>query len=209
MNPIVVVSPHLDDAVFSVGQFLAGRSDAVVVTVFAGIPDPTWPLTAYDRKCGFDSSTDAVLTRRAEDAAALAILNATPVHLDFFDHQYQQSNSATAMIDAVAAVVAKVKPEYVLAPLGLLHPDHEMTTVVVLGGVSAPIVFYEELPYRVDHPEAVTAALEGLTGPQPAFIGTGPLERKLTAMWHYRSQVALIEFSNVHSMLVPERFWSI
>ena len=36
MKPVLVVSPHLDDAVYSAGQFLAGRPGAVVVTMFAG-----------------------------------------------------------------------------------------------------------------------------------------------------------------------------
>jgi hypothetical protein len=35
----VVLSPHLDDAVLSVGRFLAANPGTVVITVFAGIPD--------------------------------------------------------------------------------------------------------------------------------------------------------------------------
>lgn len=35
----VVLSPHLDDAVLSVGRFLAASPGTVAVTVFAGIPN--------------------------------------------------------------------------------------------------------------------------------------------------------------------------
>jgi len=35
---MLVVSPHLDDAVLSCGRLLAGRPGSVVATVFAGVP---------------------------------------------------------------------------------------------------------------------------------------------------------------------------
>jgi LmbE family N-acetylglucosaminyl deacetylase len=38
VEPIVVLSPHLDDAVLSCGVLLAANGGARVVTVFAGMP---------------------------------------------------------------------------------------------------------------------------------------------------------------------------
>jgi LmbE family N-acetylglucosaminyl deacetylase len=42
--PLVILSPHLDDAVWSCFSLLAREQDVVVATVFAGIPDggPGW-----------------------------------------------------------------------------------------------------------------------------------------------------------------------
>src|SRR5881397_1979014 len=123
MRPVLVVSPHLDDAVLSTGQFLAGRPNAVVVTLFAGHP-PEGTATDYDRKCGFTDSLDAVATRRDEDVNALAILRATPMQLDYLDQQYGEERDLGAMVIKLKAVIRAVAPEFVLAPLGLLHPDH-------------------------------------------------------------------------------------
>ena len=42
LERVVVVSPHLDDAVLGCGRFLAVHPGATVVTVFAGNP-PQYP----------------------------------------------------------------------------------------------------------------------------------------------------------------------
>ena len=62
MQPALIVSPHLDDAVLSVGQVMAGRPDMTVATVFSGVPRRCGPgdLTTYDRDCGFTSAAKAI-----------------------------------------------------------------------------------------------------------------------------------------------------
>jgi LmbE family N-acetylglucosaminyl deacetylase len=222
MRPVLVVSPHLDDAVLSCGQFLAGRPDCVVVTLFARVPD-AGVITLYDEKCGFTSSKDAVVTRRQEDEEACAILRAKAVHLDFWDQQYDDG-SQTAMSVALALrdVIDEVDPEFVVGPMGLTHPDHIRARDTALHAVInthtttpvLPIWLYEELPYRVVYPEQVQNVLAGwgktYSGDLHAsFIGTGPLERKLAALWSYRSQMDLPEFDNIHNFCVSERFWKV
>lgn len=48
-GPLLVVSPHLDDGVLSLGGALLQRPSSVVVTVLAGLPDDDGPFDA-DRK---------------------------------------------------------------------------------------------------------------------------------------------------------------
>ena len=45
---LLVVSPHLDDAVFGCGRLLSQCDDATVVTIFAGIPAAGQDPTAWD-----------------------------------------------------------------------------------------------------------------------------------------------------------------
>jgi LmbE family N-acetylglucosaminyl deacetylase len=208
LRPVLVLSPHLDDAVLSTGQFLCGRPDITVATLFAGVP-PADIATDYDRKCGFRDSSEAVTARRAEDIDALATLDVAATHLDFFDHQYGFGNDLPAMVGTVANLIKTIAPEYVLAPLGLLHPDHVTARDVTLAAATTtPVVLYEELPYRVTHPEAVAEAMVAVRRAlKPVFIGDGPLHRKLTALWSYRSQMQLAEFDAVHPLMVPERYW--
>jgi LmbE family N-acetylglucosaminyl deacetylase len=210
----LVISPHLDDAALSCGQFLAGRPDAVVVTVFAGIPKAKTTLTSYDRDSGFRSSHQAMESRRAEDREALAVLGAMPVHLGFTDHQYGQPMDRGQVAAAVAAQVVKHNPELVVAPLGLGHPDHELVreaTLDVLREDPVPLWLFEDTPTCVLHPELVPPALgevaaRGLTA-EPGFIGDGPLAQKMAALWCYRSQLPM--FDNHHTLLCPERFWHV
>lgn len=211
MNRALVVSPHLDDAVLSAGQFIAGRPDVVVITMLSGFPEDKDWLSPYDEKCGFESSYDAVGIRRYEDAAALSLLGAQFEHREFLDEQYGGPPPVDGMTAALLREVERYQPEVVIGPLGLVHPDHRAVRQAVLEAeLDVPLWLYEELPYRVTHPEAVTEVLSIVQQDRSLeleFIGTGPLERKLAALWCYRSQIDLPEFANIHSVLVPERFW--
>ena len=61
----VVISPHLDDAVFSCGDWLATHPGAIVMTVFAGVPRDGALHTEWDNRCGFADASHAILARRA------------------------------------------------------------------------------------------------------------------------------------------------
>ena len=104
LRRVLVVSPHLDDAVLSCGHLIARAEEALSITAFAGTPDryPT-PLTAWDSACGFQSGDDIVEKRRVEDARALEILGASARGLDFLDLQYR--NGAKPDAKALAAVL--------------------------------------------------------------------------------------------------------
>jgi hypothetical protein len=54
---MLVVSPHLDDAVLSCGRWLAAHPGTLVVTVFAGVPSNGNRLTDWDARCGFSNPT--------------------------------------------------------------------------------------------------------------------------------------------------------
>jgi LmbE family N-acetylglucosaminyl deacetylase len=214
MRAALVASPHLDDAVLSAGQLLAGRPDMIVVTVFAGQPRAKNVLTTYDRTCGFGSSREAVLARQAEDREALAILGANPVHLKFVDHQYGQPMDQEQIAQAIRAKVELYEPEFVAGPLGLGHPDHELVREAVLDAVldsDTPLWLYEDTPTRITSPELVPRALQAVSARQAmvelGFVGDGSLEKKAAALWSYRTQLPL--FPNYHTLLCPERFWKV
>src|SRR4051812_42123911 len=184
MRTALVISSHLDDAVLSAGQFLAGRPDTTVATVFAGFPPEDVTLTPYDRLCGFSSSKDAIAVRREEDREALAYLKAKPIHLEHLDGQYGKQ-SRKAIVADLQRLINEVMPEVVLAGLGLVHPDHELVREAVIDAlqdVDIPLWLWEDLPARVAAPETVSVAQKairkrGLTT-ELGFIGTGSLADK-------------------------------
>ena len=132
LGRVVIVSPHLDDAVLGCANFMAAHPGATVVTVFAGNPPayPTDPMRKWDVQSGFAPGDDVMETRRREDNAALAILDAAPVHLEFVEHTYNPGDRPVApdrLVDALAPALAALAPTLVLAPFGLANPDHDVT----------------------------------------------------------------------------------
>lgn len=214
MEAALIISPHLDDAVLSAGQVMAGRPDMTVATVFSGIPQDCQQLTSYDRDCGFNTAEQAIHARRDEDRAALDILTARPYWLDFADHQYGHPANEAAIVDALASTVGDIAPKVLVGPLGLAHPDHHTTRRAYQRLITETRIeawIYEDLPSRVLWPEEVPEALAWWKGmghrPELGFIGTGPMERKQAALSCYASQLGLLDALSEHAYLVPERLW--
>jgi LmbE family N-acetylglucosaminyl deacetylase len=131
LERVVIVSPHLDDAVLGCGRFMAAHPGVTVVTVFAGNP-PAYPdpMRVWDVQSGFAPGDDVMDARRTEDLAALAVLEATPVHLDFVEHTYNPGDRPVApaeLADGLAPALAAIRPSLVLVPFGLANPDHDVT----------------------------------------------------------------------------------
>ncbi len=169
----LVVSPHLDDAVLSCGHFLLTQTHAVVATVFAGHPGPGI-LSDWDRECGFTDGDDPVATRRREDREALTRVGAEPRHLEFLDSPYRAGRSpidggaisAVQIAERLADLVDALAPARVLIPLGLLHPDHELThdagALLLRTSARVELWAYMDLPYGDAYPDMVIAKVERL-----------------------------------------------
>jgi LmbE family N-acetylglucosaminyl deacetylase len=140
---MVVLSPHLDDAVLSCWHLL--DADVTVVTVFAGVPQPQtcgW----WDRLTGASDSATRVRERQLEDSEALALTGAGSVRLDLLDLQYRPPGEVPAVEEAVAPHVREA--DVVYAPLGIiLNTDHALVrdAALALGG---------DVRLYADHPHA-------------------------------------------------------
>ena len=131
LDRVAIVSPHLDDAVLGCGNFMAAHPGVVVATVFAGNPAqyPTDPMRKWDVQSGFEPGDDVMETRRHEDDAALELLSATPLHLEFVEYSYNADDRPVApgvLVEVLAPALAALSPTLVLAPFGLANPDHDV-----------------------------------------------------------------------------------
>lgn len=197
---------------------MAERPDAEVVTVFAGMPlTPERVKTPYDLKCGFKNAQDAVAQRQRENDAALALLEATAIDLDFPDSQYKNSVTDVTVDDILVKlqkIVDSGDYEYILAPLGLGHPDHiKVTDAVLKLDTKLPLYLWEDLPLRVVEPEKVPARLSKVFNhdlPLDKLWQTGTtndkIAKKIRAMLCYKSQI-YTGILDPYLMYVPERFW--
>lgn len=149
---VVVVSPHLDDAVLSLGASIvrATRSGAfvTVLTVLAGDPDSELPAGPWDELCGFATAGDAARERRREEARACAILGAAAECLRFPDDQYERTATDEEVWSAVEPHL--LGTDVVLLPgHPLTNVGHAWLTRLVLGRAApdSSIALYVEQPY--------------------------------------------------------------
>ena len=176
VRDVLIVSPHLDDAVLSCFALLTAEAPADVVSVFAGRPDP--PRVAWsERVMGFPDSDATMAARHAENERALAGLARTAEALDLLDEDYIDGPRPAASMAPVAAYVVewlaahpggrvaapagagrvagrvRARIERLVGPRGGVtpHPDHVAVRDAVLAlladGALRELTLYEELPY--------------------------------------------------------------
>lgn len=211
MRKVLVISPHYDDAVLCCGQFLAGRPDAVVCTVYGGFPKkPKKVTTPYDEKTGFANAEDAVAERRREDNRALALLKAEQRWLEFPDSQYGLKYTKKDLAIKIREAIRSDDYEFIVGPLGIGHPDHEVVSDALLSvRTNLPVYLWEDLPLRVIEPQLITERLSRLKIPKKLESpGTGEIADKIRALLCYKSQMGT-GILDPYIMYVPERFWRI
>jgi LmbE family N-acetylglucosaminyl deacetylase len=149
---IVVLSPHFDDAVFSLGATLArsARTGGSVhlVNVFGNDPDADRAPSEWDAACGFRSAGEAARARRQEDRLACDLIGATTAALPFPDEDHGGGADVVEVADALADAAAGA--DLVLSPgYPLLHPDHVLVSRLLVGRLpmAGRLGFYVEQPY--------------------------------------------------------------
>ncbi|MGE0279328.1 MAG: PIG-L deacetylase family protein [Rhizobiaceae bacterium] len=153
---ILVVSPHLDDGVLSVGGIIekavAKGTDVVVATAFTADAPPPEDVSslATDLHALWNIGPNPFEQRRREDVASVAILGARILHGhlpdaiyrtgpagDFLYSTRQSISQPPSEQDGIGNVlsqlldnwIGEISPDLVLSPLGVgRHVDHVLTT---------------------------------------------------------------------------------
>lgn len=209
---VLVVSPHLDDAAFSLAAFLTrgGLPPRRVLTVFTEAGPATDP--AHALASGFPDADAEFAARRREDAAAMARLGVA------FAHAGLEAGRLDA--DAAAALAARLPAAsaatLVLLPLGagaersaLWRLGRRLARLPSGSGVHGDHVwvrdrlrraqadrkgltgFYAEIPYQwANRREELARLAQGLIGRPPAAFALVPdPAAKLRVAADYASQV--------------------
>lgn len=181
--PHVYLSPHYDDVTLSCGGMIhrqtQARQSVLVITIYAAPPPPDEPLSVFAQSMHADwgNLSDVITIRQAEDQAAMAILGADYLRLDFSDAIYRgnpqrgewyynnddelfgQVNSpdiflAGKIVEAVVELVPAGEETILYAPLGVgHHVDHQLVHAAAwqLRQQGWKIAFYEDYPYVDPH----------------------------------------------------------
>jgi LmbE family N-acetylglucosaminyl deacetylase len=200
---IVVISPHLDDGVLSLGASIAAlaRGGALVeqLVVLGCDPGSGAPSGGWDRRGGFATEGAAARGRREEDRRACAEVGAEPVWLPFGSVDYERHGDEDDVRRAVAE--ATDGADLLLVPGSpLSHPDHEWLVRTLGGGTLASqrTALYAEQPYtrRSDVEPSVPGwladAVGGMREFAPAETRVSDRVAKWRAIRHYRSQLPLL-----------------
>lgn len=224
-GPYLVISPHRDDACFSLGGAIhqwqeLGRK-VTVVNLFTGHPGPhlSPQAEAYHRRFG---SVDLMELRRQRDQKALEILGVPNIDLDHQDCLYRidsdgvgwrypepehifgvlHPEEGTLPQELVACLRSRIhltETTLVLAPLAVgNHVDHQLAHRMarLLAEDGLPIAFYEDAPY-VFSPMGPEDLTRKSSGMEPEvlWLEKRHLEGKRKAIGAYRSAVPIEAFA--------------
>ncbi|HEY7035314.1 MAG TPA: PIG-L family deacetylase [Thermomicrobiales bacterium] len=215
------LSPHYDDIALSCGgtAALLARSGRLpeVELIFGDHPDPAQPLTDFaasmHRGWGLDAA-QVIAGRRAEEAAAGAILGTRAVFLPFRDAIYRGARylSDDDLFGTVSADEAGL-PDEIVAGLGIdgddpattrlyaplaigRHVDHQQAFAagVKLARNGRDVWYYEDLPYALNEGATEDRIAEvGMALEIAAVVDVASVwEEKIAAIMAYPSQLATI-----------------
>lgn len=212
---VLAISPHLDDAVMSVGASMSAITRAghrvVIGTVFAGSPRPPFSTVATEFHADCGLGDDGMTQRRAEDRNAAQTVGAEVVHLRYLDAIYRRYDGwlcvgSRSMFDPelpdelgmresisadIQRLVERVRPVAVWTcdTLGG-HVDHRIANAATrqAGRLAGWVpLLWESLPYAFDAspPEAPHC-------PVGVPVADVDIDRKLAAIARYRSQLGML-----------------
>ena len=186
-GPIVVVSPHSDDGVLSLGAAMARWARAgrrvQLLTVLALDPESVAPTGGWDRRAGFATEGEAGRARRQEDRAACAVLGVTARWLPFGSVDYERHGVDEAVWEGVRRHIQGAG--VVLVPGSpLTHPDHAWLSSLLTERLSLELMaLYAEQPYTLRDGGTPYARVEAAARDRLA---------KWRAIRAYRSQLPLL-----------------
>ena len=222
----LVLSPHLDDAVFSCFHVVGGVGEVDVVTIFAGVPKGGGEVPRWDRITGARDSAERVRQRIEEDRQALALAGQSGRYLEFVEKQYTGVLPRVEELEeALGEIPASTE---VFAPAGIGgHSAHVLVRELGLrlaagGWVTA---FYADLPYATEFgwPAWVTGTdpdpfldvdsawradaeplYAGGWAPKAEALADELRERKRVSVQTYRTQVAALDAGPQQRLTHPE-----
>jgi len=214
---LYIISPHIDDAILSIGGIIAGmkgKRDVMIKYVFS---TSNWVNPEIPSTAGMLGNTELVTKQRVQEEATVSShYHYQTEMMGFLDLPLRGGISFEKTAIDVQKKLSKsiTLNDTCIFPLGLGHPDHMLVSAIgfYLKSKKFKILFYEDLPYASSANGAVTKIVnEHDLEPLDYTID---LDEKLRAIRMYESQVptSWAEMVSKHaSTHVPgsfiERLW--
>lgn len=217
MSSVLVLSPHLDDAAFSLGPLLAQYSKSVrfiIATAFSKSVDaPSSFALACQLDKGLSVNDDYMGIRRQEDLGWAETIGVEAIYGELPEAPHRGYNSAAALFGPLLPeidvrkhlfewtthLLNQYKPLALLSPMGIgNHVDHILVkeTAEHLNIAQVPVYFYKDLPYAGDSKNAST---------QHYFHGSHPMHEHLFKFSNESTEMAL-NATNAYKTQIPFQF---
>ena len=170
---MVILSPHLDDAVLSCWHLLAGPGEVTVINVFDGTPPPGTPPPWWDTITGAVDPQSRMRERLREDAAARAELGRQAIGLGLLDAQYRGAEPEVGtLVDRLAEHIGEDALVYAPAAIDGNHLDHVLVrdAAIELSRLGRRLRLYADLP-------------QAIRGGWPAWVAGDPEQPGVSASW--------------------------
>jgi len=219
---ITIISPHIDDAVLSLGGIIARlRKKNFEVTVQYVFNVSSWTNPQNIGNIQYDGDISAISSlRESEEREVAKILGYSFEMLNFGDTPLRDTQADEKLFIRIKQLLKKKieQSRMCLFPLGIDHADHIFLSKMgfEFRKEGYPILFYEDLPYAAishyDYRERYNFNLNEMRlSPHITEIS---LPMKYTALKEYRSQVSgswlknIMNYSyNLATNSYYERLW--
>lgn len=220
---INIISPHIDDAILSIGGLIAKlrkSGNQVMIRYIFTFSNWTNQNSISGKQYSSDAKTVTSL-RKNEEQAVSRLFDYKYEFLDYYDCplRLQNPKEDATTSDLITVSLKKLinKSHPCFFPLGIDHPDHiliaEIGSKLRNGGYNA--FFYEDLPWfssaNYDY-RSLTSLIRG-KGLEPMILRID-MDSKMEAIKLYKSQVSnswikdIINYSyNLNDNAFYERFW--
>lgn len=223
MKTVLTLSPHLDDAAFSVGPLLAEIATSarvIVATVFTqSVTDPSGFALACQLDKGLALDVDYMKLRRDEDKEWAKIIGAEFVHGRFMEAPHRGYHSPIELFGPILEsdkiklsltrwldeIIDLFTPDLILIPLGIGgHVDHQLVREIAAEAMAdrATFVFFKDQPYSwKSNDDSLKDMLSDLN---PSFdlgisFHQNSIERAVEAAGSYKTQIPF-QFGDFQSM---------
>lgn len=144
---ILVVQPHLDDAFFSLTEtamtWVEDGHEVHLLTVFGGVPPE-----------GSEHHLKYITLWQEYEAAIERGPFEHYLAYEYFDDAARVDQlMAQDLVDSLRRSINLLRPDTVVGPAGIHHPDHGITAAALCVANDAAEWLYDELPYYVLWPE--------------------------------------------------------
>jgi LmbE family N-acetylglucosaminyl deacetylase len=220
----IYLSPHFDDAALSCGGLIwdqsSGGGIVQVWTICAGSPGNSLSPFAQQLHQRWQTGTQAVGQRQAEDERANEILQAEAHYFPFLDCIYRQDSAGRFLYASEESLFGELDPAEgplvhrlaehlaeraaglagdaelnVVAPLALGgHVDHRLARRAAEAWARQNprlrLWLYQDYPYVVQHPSALPEALDSSWQKQVYPVSGPGLEKWCAAVGAHASQIS-------------------
>ncbi len=229
----VYLAPHLDDAVLSCGGLIyeqAKQGTPVAVwTLMSGYP---WNRRLSDFAAGIHAEWGTggawrtVFIRRQEDRRAARLLGAQVQHFHFLDMIYRRSKTGEVLYPKDVFVerhpADRDLPERLAATLrSALRLDDVIVCPLAIGGhldhvlvreavekLRRPLWYYADVPYVLQHPQALTPATRGLVSILFPIFQAG-LQAWISGVLAYASQISSLFGDSEKAQEAIRSYWAV